>query len=238
VTESERTEIESILGYTFKDDAKLELALTHSSSKLPDGVCNERQEFLGDAILGMVISEYLYLQFPDYDEGELTRIKSVVVSRLVLATSLKEMTLDTFIRVGRGLGQRKLPRSVLANVFEAIICAIFEDNGLEDAQKFILSSLKNQIQTVIQDEHEKNYKSILQQYTQKEMASTPTYKVVSQKGPDHSKQFQVVAVIGGKEYISGWGRSKKEAEQRAAEQTLVQLGEEIGGQPTAAASEA
>ncbi|MDA0838215.1 MAG: ribonuclease III [Planctomycetota bacterium] len=238
MTESERTEIESLLQYSFKDESKLDLALTHSSSKSPDGVCNERQEFLGDAILGMVISEQLYRQFPDYDEGDLTRIKSVVVSRPVLAMSLKEIGLDAYIRVGRGLGQRKLPRSVLANVFEAIICAIYEDSGLEEARKFILGSLKNQIHSVIQDEHEKNYKSILQQYTQKEMASTPTYKVVSQKGPDHSKQFQVVAVIGGREYISGWGRSKKEAEQRAAEQTLLILGEEAGGQTTAAASEA
>ncbi|MDP6113055.1 MAG: ribonuclease III [Planctomycetota bacterium] len=238
MTESERTEIEGRIGYNFIDPSKLELALTHSSSKSPDGVCNERQEFLGDAILGMVISEHLYRHFPDYNEGELTRIKSVVVSRPVLAVSLKEMGMDSYIRVGRGLGQRKLPRSVLANVFEAIICAIYEDCGLEQAQAFILFGLKSQILTVIQDEHEKNYKSLLQQYTQKEMASTPTYKVVSQKGPDHSKQFQVVAVISGKEYISGWGRSKKEAEQRAAEQTLSLLAEELGGQTTAAASEA
>jgi len=230
VTSKERQDCEKIIGYSFKGPELLALAMTHSSSKTTEGVCNERLEFLGDAILGMVVSEYLYDNFPDYSEGDLTRIKSVVVSRPVLAIAAREMGLQDYINVGRGLGQRKLPRSVLANVFEAIVAALYEDSGLEKAREFILKHLTDQVDTVIQDEHEKNYKSILQQFAQKEMAATPTYRVVDQRGPDHAKQFQVIAVIEGKEHAPGWGRSKKEAEQRAAEQTLELLLSENGDQ--------
>lgn len=230
MTKKERQDCEAILGYSFENPERLELAMTHSSSKTAEGVCNERLEFLGDAILGMVVSEYLFDSFPDYAEGDLTRIKSVVVSRPILAIAAGEMGLQDYINVGRGLGQRKLPRSVLANVFEAIVAAMYADAGLEPVRKFIIEHLADQVETVVQDEHEKNHKSILQQFAQKEMAATPTYRVVDQKGPDHAKQFQVIAVIEGKEYVSGWGRSKKEAEQRAAEQTLELLLSENGDQ--------
>lgn len=211
---------EERLGHQFRDREVLKRALTHSSNKALDGDCNERMEFLGDAILGMIISEYLFQHFPDQSEGELTRIKSVVVSRPVLAVCARKLSMDEFVSVGRGLGQRKLPRSVLANVFEAVIAAVYQDAGLEGARVFILRNLIEHIQSVVSDEHDKNYKSLLQQHTQKEMASTPTYRVVSQSGPDHAKYFEVVAVINGIEYAAGRGRSKKEAEQRAAQLTL------------------
>ena len=223
VTKQERDNCETILRHKFKDPAFLEKALTHSSIKTMDGDCNERMEFLGDAILGMVISEFLYKNFPEYSEGELTRIKSVVVSRPILAVCAHDIELEQFIRVGRGLGQRKLPRSVLANVFEAVIAAIYEDAGLQSARAFILRNLKGQVEVVVQDEHEKNYKSLLQQHTQKVMAATPSYRVISQSGPDHAKQFEVATVINSIEHARGEGHSKKEAEQRAAEKTLQQL---------------
>jgi ribonuclease-3 len=229
VVNIDREACERIVGYSFRNPSLLDLAMTHSSSKTTDGVCNERLEFLGDAILGMVISKYLYDNFPEYSEGDLTRVKSVVVSRPILAVCAREMGLQDFVRVGRGLGQRKLPRSVLANIFEAIIAAIYEDAGLERATKFVLDHLAEQVQTVVQDRHEKNYKSILQQYAQKEMTATPTYRVTTQKGPDHAKQFEVIAVINGKDFASGWGRSKKEAEQKAAELTLELLLRQNGG---------
>ncbi|MBI2192194.1 MAG: ribonuclease III [Planctomycetes bacterium] len=229
MTEYESEACEAILKHSFRNLQLLEKALTHSSSKSSTAESNERMEFLGDAILGMIISEYLYQNFPDSSEGDLTRIKSVVVSRTILAQSAKVLQLGDFIRVGRGLGQRKLPRSVLANVFEAVIAAIYEDQGLDAARTFILNNLREQIQTVVQDEHEKNYKSLLQQYAQRELAATPTYRVISQKGPDHSKEFEVVVVINDLEYVTGWGRSKKEAEQRAAEQTLKQLLDQCEG---------
>lgn len=228
---------EEVLRYKFRDSNLLERALTHSSNKTPEGDCNERMEFLGDAILGMVISEYIYQHFPHYSEGELTRIKSVVVSRPALAQSARALKLGDYIRVGRGLGQRKLPRSVLANVFEAIVAAIYQDSGLEAARTFILDNLRDQVQAVDQDEHEKNYKSLLQQFAQKMLAATPTYRVISQKGPDHSKEFEVIAVINDVDYVTGWGRSKKEAEQHAAEQTLKQLIHQHAGNGESAAQD-
>ena len=234
MTDLELESCEEVIDYQFKDRELLRLALTHSSSKNSDGVCNERLEFLGDAILGMVISEHLYKSLPDCDEGDLTRVKSVVVSRPVLAVSAREMGVEAYVQVGRGLGQRKLPLSVLANVFEGIVAAIYEDGGLEAAEKFILNNLRSHVQEVVQDRHQKNYKSLLQQFTQKEMAATPAYRVVSHKGPDHAKQFEVIAVVNGVEYTAGWGRSKKEAEQQAAEQTLKLLLKNDGGdQPQA-----
>jgi ribonuclease-3 len=213
------------LGYSFKDVTLLERALVHTSCRLEYNGSNERLEFLGDAILGMVISEHLYKTFPGCPEGELTRIKSVVVSQALLAKVGKRLKLGHYITVGKGLSDRQsFPRSLIANVFEAIIAAIYLDRGLQATHDFILTHLGEEIKLVSKDEHEKNYKSLLQQYCQKHLTTTPHYKVIKQEGPDHGKTFEVMVVIKDEEYGRGKGNSKKEAEQSAAKAALQAVG--------------
>jgi ribonuclease-3 len=212
---------EENLGYRFVDPQLLLQALTHSSIKTPDNPSNERLEFLGDSVLGLVMTEFLYNFFQDFDEGELTQIKSVVVSTSTLAEESERLMLYDFYNVGRGVTRRKkLPQSLLANVFEAVVAAIYRDSGLETARRFIMRNLYHQVLAVVSNRSPRNYKSLLQQWAQKELSVTPTYRVVSEKGPDHLKFFEVIAVIGKKAYKAGGGRSKKDAEQIAARKSL------------------
>jgi ribonuclease-3 len=208
---------EAALGYHFADRAWLRKALVHSSQRVAEGVSNERMEFLGDSILGMVVAEYLFHEYMDYAEGKLTKIKSVVVSRPVLAKCAERIGLYRFIIVGPGMISDALPETVVANAFEAIIAAIYIDGGLESVREFILNMLEGEIDNVIRDRHEKNYKSLLQQLVQRKEGITPTYRVVAERGPDHAKEFCVAAVIGERVTDSSWGPSKKAAEQTAAE---------------------
>jgi len=215
---------EKRIGYKFKDRFWLRKALTHSSNKSDERASNERLEFLGDAVLGMVVSEYLFTNFKDRGEGELTKIKSVVVSRATLAKRSEALGLESFISVGKGMLRSKgLPVSVMANIIEAIIGAIFIDGGIEPAGKFILDALSADIRATVEDQNRANFKSLLQQFAQREFASTPTYEVIGDSGPDHDKSFHVVALIGSERFETAWGRSKKEAEQRAAELTYFSL---------------
>jgi ribonuclease-3 len=217
-------ECERRIGYRFRDSRLLVEALTHSSTKTIENPSNERLEFLGDSVLGLVMTEFLYNFFQDYDEGDLTQIKSVVVSTAVLATESERLGLHKYYSVGKGVTRkRKLPQSLRANVFEAIVAGIYKDGGLEEARKFILRNIYHQVLAVASDRHEKNYKSLLQQWAQKELNLTPTYRVIAEKGPDHIKSFEVTAVVGDKCYQVGRGRSKKEAEQVAARETLRML---------------
>jgi ribonuclease-3 len=216
------------LGYYFKETALLKKALTHTSCKTDYNWSNERLEFLGDAILGMMISEHLFKTFTSYSEGELTKIKSVVVSQVTLAKVGNRLNLKQFVSVGKGLNDRNtFPRSLLANVFEALIAAIYLDGGHDAACNFIMTNLGNEIQIVCNNQHEKNYKSILQQYSQRDLGCTPTYKVLKQHGPDHVKVFDVVVVINGDEYCSGRGKNKKAAEQMAAQKTLKSIASHV-----------
>jgi ribonuclease-3 len=212
------------LGYSFKNTKLLENALTHTSFKTPYNPSNERLEFLGDAILGMVISEYLFKKFPSYSEGKLTKIKSVVVSSVTLAKIGTEMELKRHVSVGKGLTTvSSLPKSLIANVFEAIIAAIYIDGGLKAVFDFILKHLDNEIDIVCNNKHEKNYKSILQHFCQKEQGHIPKYKIIKQSGPDHKKTFEVVTLINNVEYCTGLGNNRKNAEQIAARKTLESL---------------
>ncbi|MBM4084310.1 MAG: ribonuclease III, partial [Planctomycetes bacterium] len=212
---------QELLGYSFRDPALLEIALTHSSSRTDQRPSNERLEFLGDAILGMAVSEYLFNAYPDEQEGEMTKIKSHVVSQSALVKICRRIGLRDFMLVGKGLSvKRPLPPSLLANLFEAVIAAIYLDGGLAAANKFILDHLKDEIEICRRNQHEQNFKSLLQQFSQQRLSLTPGYRVLREEGPDHVKTFHVISVINGKEFGSGWGRSKKEAEQRAAEETL------------------
>lgn len=212
------------IGYRFGEPFWLQKALTHSSNRSDAGLSNERMEFLGDAILGMIVSEYLFEKYRGYTEGELTAIKSIVVSRRALVRHSRALGLDRFLSVGRGMGDAdRLPSSVVANVFEAVVAAIYLDRGLGAARQFVLANLQDDIDDAEQTKHQKNYKSLLQQFSQRELACTPVYRVMEEAGPDHAKSFRVVTIIDDTEYGTGWGRNKKEAEQRSAKESLAIL---------------
>ena len=174
----------------------------------------------------MVVCELLFQQFPDYLEGELTRIKSVVVSRTTCTNISKQLDIQPFLIIGKGLtGNATVPASVLANVLEALIAAIYLDSGMEAARAFIVRNLEKEILQVAHESINGNFKSHLQQLSQKHFNLTPTYELVEEKGPDHNKCFKIAAMIGLKSYPAAWGRNKKEAEQQAALNALNQLTE-------------
>jgi ribonuclease-3 len=212
------------LGIRFRDPSLLREAITHSSAKNQEAPCNERLEFLGDSILGMVIAEQLFRAHPDFNEGDLTLIKSEVVSSRTLAKVGKARGFDPYVTVGKGLQREKgLPSSLMAGVMEALIGAIYLDRGLETAREFILDCLSFHIENVLANRHRRNFKSILQAYSQKHFGITPVYRVIDEKGPDHGKTFEVEARVGKRRFPSGRGPSKKDAEQRAAEFAMAVL---------------
>lgn len=220
---------EALLGYTFQSKELLRQALTHSSGATHRVASNERLEFLGDAVLGYTICEILYERYPDYLEGDLTKIKSVVVSRKTCAAISRLLKLDEFLIVGKGMsGSPVLPHSLLAGAFESIVAAIYLDGGSDAARAFIERFLVPEIEAAADGNHGGNFKSLLQQYTQRHLAETPTYDLLEVRGPDHDKSFKVAARIGSRAYSPAWGRNKKEAEQRAALNALSQL---QGGAP-------
>ena len=213
-----------ILGYLFKDADILAEALTHASSADHRLKSNERMEFLGDAILGYVVCEYLYHEFPDLLEGDMTKIKSAVVSRRVCAQITKKIRLDELLSLGKGMtGRPGLPASVAAAVFEAIIAAIYLDGGMEPARQFILDHMKSQIHDAASSTHQQNFKSVLQQLAQKLLPSNPSYVLLDEKGPDHAKAFEICVEIDGRRFSSAWANAKKQAEQSAALNALVEL---------------
>lgn len=212
------------LDYTFQDKSLLVAALTHASGAQHRLASNERLEFLGDAILGAVVCEILYRQYPDYLEGDLTKIKSVVVSRQTCAKISEALGLQEFLVVGKGMTTSPtVPPSLLADVFESLVAAIYLDGSDAAARNFISRYLGPEIELAATGELGGNYKSLLQQLAQREVGSTPTYQLLDEKGPDHSKCFKVSAQIARQRFQPAWGRNKKEAEQRAARNALAEL---------------
>jgi ribonuclease III len=215
---------EQRIGYAFQNRELLRSALTHASVAEHRLASNERLEFLGDAILGAVVCELLYHDYPDYLEGELTKVKSVVVSRQTCASVSESLGLDEFLLLGKGMTNTPtIPRSLLADVFESLVAAIHLDGGADCSREFILRFLGPQIKAAAAGHHGGNYKSLLQQRAQRDFGSTPTYQLLDEKGPDHSKCFKISAQIGRSRYPGAWGRNKKEAEQRAALNALSEM---------------
>jgi ribonuclease-3 len=215
------------IGYTFADKSLLQAALTHASGAEHRLASNERLEFLGDAILGATVCELLYHQYPDYLEGDLTKIKSIVVSRQTCAKISEALGMQEFLILGKGMTTHPtVPASVLADVFESLIAAVYLDGGDQAVREFIGGYLGPEIELAAGGELGGNYKSLLQQLAQREYGTTPTYQLLDEKGPDHSKCFKIAALIGRNRYQPAWGRSKKEAEQRAAWNALSELNEE------------
>ncbi len=215
------------IGYGFSDKSLLQAALTHASGAEHRLASNERLEFLGDAILGAVVCELLYRQYPDYLEGDLTKIKSIVVSRQTCAKISEALGLQEFLILGKGMTTHPtIPASLLADVFESLIAAVYLDGGDPAARDFIERFIGPEIELAIGGELGGNYKSLLQQLAQREYGTTPTYQLLDEKGPDHSKCFKIAARIGPNRFQAAWGRNKKEAEQRAARNALSELNQE------------
>lgn len=226
IADEKLAECEESIGYAFSDRNILKHSLTHSSIAPTRGQSNERLEFLGDAIMGAAVCEHLFDQYPDYSEGELTRIKSAVVSRQTCARMSKKLKFERFLLLGKGLAiHERIPSSVLAAVFEAIIAAIYLDGGWSAAKKFVLDTLSDEVTRVGKSAHGQNYKSQLQQIAQKNFGETPAYRMLDEKGPDHAKCFQIAAAIGSQMFPAAWGPSKKEAEQNAAQNALESIDE-------------
>ncbi len=218
--------LEESIGYTFKDISLLELAVTHSSvaheRSINRSQYNERIEFLGDSVLELVSSEFLYLNFPEKKEGELTKLRASLVSEIPLAASAREIGLGDFLKLGVGEDKTggRYRDSILSDAFEAVIGAIYMDGGLEPAKTFILKYVLTDIEnkTLFSDS-----KSVLQEFTQDKLKSEVNYRIISETGPDHDKHFVAVACVGERVLGQGEGRSKKAAEQAAAYAALLDL---------------
>ena len=222
--------VEERLGYIFENKEYLVLSLIHRSFvneyKLVPLQHNERLEFLGDSVLGLILADYLYHRLPSYPEGLLSQLRSRLVDANSCAHYLQKLALAEFILLGRGEkiteGQAKL--SIQADVFEAIIGAIYLDGGLPVAKSFFICHFEEEISQAI-GSPPRNYKADLQDYSQKKYQKTPVYKVVQETGPDHSKIFHVMVLLDDKEAGLGIGASKKEAEQRAAFEAMSKITE-------------
>ena len=226
----ELEECQRIISYRFKQPDLLRSALTHASGADSRLASNERMEFLGDAVLGLIACEQLYLRFPEYQEGDLTQVKSAVVSRRACADFSLTLGLGKFLILGRGMNAREMasvPCNMLADVYESLVGAVFLDGGLDAARELVLPHLLPEITRVAEEANGGNFKSQLQQVAQRESGMTPQYLLLDEKGPDHSKCFKIAAAIGRHKYAGAWGRTKKEAEQRAAMNALA----EIHGEP-------
>ena len=215
---------EQALGYTFFDKNLIRNALTHSSSTSDKRQDNERLEFFGDAVLDLVVREYLYHNYPNHQEGDLTEAKSAVVCRTSLAKAAKRMDLKAYLTLGRGIGKKKaVPDSLLADAYEAVVAAIYLDGGYQPVRNFILMTLKEEIPFAIEQANSTNYKSNLQKMLQQQKRPLPVYRVLGTTGPEHSRVFQVAALVEGKEMGRGSGSNKKTAEQEAARSALESL---------------
>ncbi len=229
---------EERIGYKFKNRQLLKTALTHSSCANTHIESNERLEFLGDATLGMIVANFLFCRFPQKTEGELSKLKGVIVSRRACKNVAFRLGLDRFLRVGKGV--TSIPDSLVSNVTEAIIGAILIDGGVKEARAFIENNFGNEIDAALLPRTEdkersyerlskstgalEDYKSLLQTETQRLFPDQkPIYVQLAQIGPDHQKSFLVATEVNGKRYKEAWGKSKKEAEQRAAGNALYQI---------------
>lgn len=216
---------QTVLGYRFAKPELLQIALTHASTADQRVLSNERLEFLGDAVLGLVVCEELYRARPALLEGEMTKIKSAVVSRKTCAQVANAKGLTELLHLGKGMRSReRVPSSVAAAVLEAVTGAIYLDGGLEAARQFILRCVADELKIAGDSAHQENYKSVLQQFTQRHLPWVPRYTIVSEGGPDHRKTFAVRVELAQKRFSPAEAASKKSAEQKAARKALEEMG--------------
>ena len=221
--------LENNLAYKFKKLTLLKEALIHPSffnkDEKEEIINNQRLEFLGDSVLELIASEYLYKKLLSFTEGELTKIKSSIVSKSTLAKWANSISLGEYIVLGKGEvltgGRNKL--SILSDCFEALLGAIYLDSDLDETKKFILPYIKKEIKVISQYKYIEDFKTLLQEISQKKMKCLPEYDLIQEKGPDHKKFFYVEVKLKGISYGTGTGDNKKEAEQKAANNALKKL---------------
>lgn len=230
---------EAAIGHTFRDPRLLAIALTHSSVSTGDGAAgggngsvvssrtnnNERMEFLGDAVLGLVVCHLLFERFPKMREGDMTKIKSHAVSRETCAALAEQLGVSAILIVGKGMqGKSALPSSLVAAALESIIGAIYLDAGYDAAARFVRPLVEPVVMKAAKSGHQQNFKSVLQQHAQQELGATPIYRILDEQGPDHAKCFKIGVEIAGRKFEPCWGATKKKAEQDAALGALRELG--------------
>lgn len=219
--------IEEKIGYQFKDEQLLETAFIHRSfvNEQAGEVRghNERLEFLGDAIFGLLVSDYLYRKFPDMKEGALSELRAHLVEAEACCRYIDQLGVSEYLIVGKG--EMKADRSISldANLFEAIMGAIYLDGGVEPTKAFLFSHFEKEILSIIESPS-RNWKAELQDFAQRTFQLKPVYEVIEEKGPDHAKMFRIVVKIGDKAFGSGEGHSKKEATRQAAEDAIKGIG--------------
>lgn len=216
--------IEAKLKMKFKSKDLLFLAFVHRSFVNEDKETNqhnERLEFLGDSVLGVLIAEYLYEKWPDETEGTLSQFRSLLVEAGACIKYMKVLELEPFIMLGKGESQSlgRGRETILANVFEALIGAMYLDQGLNKTRNFFFGNLQKCVEEIIESPS-RNYKADLQDYTQKNFQTIPEYKLVQEVGPDHAKEFTIAVFIQSDQQGEGRGASKKQAEQEAAKNAL------------------
>lgn len=229
-------ELERALGYKFKDRALLNKALTHSSysnecrSKGHTVECNERLEFLGDSVLSIAVSRYLFEQYRDRQEGDLTKIRAAVVCERALSKFAREIDLGEYIHLGHGeeMNHGRERASILADAFEALLAAIYIDSGydMKVIERFLLPHIESEIKSVGAAGAFLDYKTALQQIVQQAYGERLEYVLVRESGPDHNKLFEVEARLNSNVIGRGSAHSKREAEQMAAHEALMLFGEE------------
>lgn len=221
--------LEHSLGYYFNDKNLLKTALLHKSfgneNRKYKKINNERLELLGDAVLGLVIAEYLFMHYREASEGTLAKMKSMIVSEPILAKISRELKIGDYLLLSKGeemTGGRDRD-SILGDVFEAVLGAIYIDSSFQDAKDYALHHMKKYIDHIEEDEDILDYKSILQEYIQKKFKEVPMYQVIEESGPDHMKEFKIEVKIKGRKGL-GIAGSKKKAEQLSAKDLCIKLG--------------
>ncbi len=221
---------EKKIGYTFRNKALLETAFTHRSylneNRAPGREHNERAEFLGDAVLELVVTEFLFAKYPDKPEGDLTAYRAALVNTQSISDAATKLGMNEYLLLSRG-ESRDIGRArqiILANAFEAVIGVLYLDSGYATAKDFIAKQLFHKVDEVVEKRLWQDAKSKLQEISQERLGHTPTYELVSQSGPDHDKKFLIAVKLGVEKVATGEGKSKQEAEQAAAERALVAKG--------------
>lgn len=221
--------LEKKVDYSFKDKGLMNMALTHTSYVKGDGRAsehNERLEFLGDAVLELCVSEYLYNRFSEYNEGDMTRLRAQTVCEGALFDVAKGLDLGSVLLLGRGedhSGGREKP-SILSDAVEALIGALYIDGGMDTARRFIMSFIGAAVQSAVSGGPHKDYKTMLQEYVQKRHMGQIAYVLTGSSGPDHNKIFAMDVSIAGTVVGSGEGKTKQEAGQQAAKAALIEIG--------------
>jgi ribonuclease-3 len=223
--------LDRAIGVRFTDPELRRMALTHRSFAFEHGleVTNERLEFLGDSVLGLVVTDMAYREFPDMPEGQLAKLRAAVVNMQALAEVARTLELGQVVLLGRGEEQSggRDKASILADALEAVFGAIYLDLGLDAAQELVERLFRPRMQAYVRGEGDRDHKTILQELASQELRAMPEYRL-EERGPDHEKEFTATVFLGGEAFGTGAGRSKKEAEQQAAREAYARIVQQSG----------